>query len=155
MLGWSSRLLHTRPPDWCLWVVQRALWQSDFGRSVWVPGGILLPESKGLCSWYLRLGSRSCPSSRPLSGFLDSMRTLPRYWLHPLLCWLERTDSRTAVQSWPRIKWEKHRCSLPGKRGFRTTWRPFHPWKKQESRGFFPCCNWTALRPGANTAYRS
>jgi len=26
MLGRSSELLHTRPPDWCLCVVQRALW---------------------------------------------------------------------------------------------------------------------------------
>jgi len=142
-------------PDWCLWVVQRTLWRSDFGCSAWVPGRILLPGSKGLYSRHPRLRSGSYSSNHPLSSFLDSTRTLLRYWQYPLPHWPERTDFGTAIQSRPMIEWEKRQSLLPGERGFQTTLQPFHSWKKRESRGFFPHCNWTTLGPNANTVYRS
>ena len=74
---------------------------------------------------------------------------------HPLPHWPERTDSGTAIWSQPRIEWEKYQCLLPGEKGFWTILWLFYPWKKWESRGFFPHRSWTALGLGTNTVYRS
>ena len=83
------------------------------------------------------------------------MKTPPKCWWHLFLHWPERIDSRIVVRSWSRIKLGRCQCPPPGERGSQTTSQHVYPWRRRESRRFFPRCRWTALGPSANTACKS